>query len=643
MRFPPSFLDEIRARVPLSSVVGRRVKLKKQGREWRGLSPFQAEKTPSFYVNDQKGFYHCFSSGKHGDHFSFLMETEGLPFPEAVERVAQDAGVPMPVASPDMVVQEEARKTLYEVMELAAQFFQAQLHARAGAQARGYLLDREISPATQSLFRIGYAPAERTALKAFLTAQGVQLADMIETGLLIAGEDISVPYDRFRGRVMFPIEDMRGRIVAFGGRALDADAPAKYLNSPETPLFHKGLMLFNAHRARKAAHETGRLIAVEGYIDVIMMAQAGVFEAVAPLGTALTEDQLGLMWRMAEEPILCFDGDKAGRKAAYRAVDVALPKIAPARSLCFALLPEGLDPDDLIRRRGVAALNDVLSNARPLIEILWEREMQGADVTTPERRAGLDGRFRALTALIADGAVRKYYETDIAQRLRALLMPPSGYGGGYGQRRFDPAQGRGAGRSGSGRRLDREPIIASQSLRASPMMRGAAAQWPMREALIVATALNHPGLAQPHLETLAALDLEDVELSRLRYALLEVLSGDVNVDDPAVLKTLLDHQGVGEQVERLDSLAARAGLWFVKPDAAQVDAETAWLQMVLLHRRARSLHKEMKAAEVAFGNDPSEENDERLRALRQEVIATDGVEALIDGFGTLSGHGARSQ
>src|SRR6476469_9741755 len=298
MRFTPQFLEELRARLPVSEVVGRRVKLMRAGREWKGLSPFQQEKTPSFTVNDQKQFYHDFSTGKHGNIFDFVMETEGVSFLEAVERLASMAGMPVPAATPDAARHEQRCKTLHDVMELAAKFFSDTLASRHGAKARGYLADRAISPATQLQFRLGYAPGERFALKEHLGAQGISTDDMVEAGLLVGGDEMPVPYDRFRDRVMFPIADLRGRVIAFGGRALEKDAPAKYLNSPETPLFHKGSTLYNIASARQAAHDGLPIVVVEGYVDVIAMVTAGYEAAVAPLGTALTEDQLALIWRM---------------------------------------------------------------------------------------------------------------------------------------------------------------------------------------------------------------------------------------------------------------------------------------------------------------------------------------------------------
>src|ERR1700746_566428 len=383
MRFTPQFLDELRARLPASEVVSKRVKLKKAGREWKGLSPFQQEKTPSFTVNDQKGFYHDFSSGKHGDIISFLMETEGVGFTEAVERLAAMAGLPLPATTADAERFEQRRKTLHDVMECAAKFFADTLASRNGAKARGYLADRAISPSTQLQFRLGYAPGERFALKEHLGSQGISVEDMVEAGLLIAGDDIPVPYDRFRDRVMFPITDARGRVIAFGGRALDKDVPAKYLNSPETPLFHKGDNLYNLAPARQATHDGASLIVVEGYIDVIALVTSGFGGAVAPLGTALTENQLALIWRMTDEPILCFDGDRAGQKAAWRAADLALPLLKPGKSLRFALLPEGQDPDDLARSGGRAAIEEVISAARPLSEVIWSREIESGNFGTP--------------------------------------------------------------------------------------------------------------------------------------------------------------------------------------------------------------------------------------------------------------------
>src|ERR1700754_2876990 len=432
MRFTPQFLEEIRARLPVSEVVGKRVRLKKAGKEWKGLSPFQQEKTPSFTVNDQKGFYHDFSSGKHGNIFDFVMETEGVSFPEAVERLASMAGMALPAANPEAARHEQRRKTLHDVMELAAKFFQDTLASRNGAKARGYLADRGLAPNTQLQFRLGYAPAERFALKEYLGAQGIPVPDMVEAGLLIAGDDIPVPYDRFRDRVIFPITDLRGRVIAFGGRALEKDAQPKYLNSPETVLFHKGDNLYNHAPARQAAHNGAQLVVVEGYVDVIAMGTSGFPAAGAPLGPALTENQLALLWRITDEPMLCFDGARAGQKAAYRAADLAMPHLKPGKSLRFALLPEGQDPDDLARSGGRGAIEEVIGAARGLADMIWSREIEGSSYATPERRAALEARIGELTNGIRDEVVRRYYRQHLAERLQRMFAPEGGRGGNYG-------------------------------------------------------------------------------------------------------------------------------------------------------------------------------------------------------------------
>ncbi len=532
MRFSPQFLDELRARLPVSEVVGRRVKLRKAGREWRGLSPFNKEKTPSFFVNDQKAMWFDFSSGKNGNIFDFVMQTEGVSFPEAVERLAGQAGVPMPVMTREAAAQEERRKTLHDIVELAAKFFEANLASRAGARGRGYLADRGIASATQLKFRLGYASNEQYALKEHLGAAKVSVEDMVEAGLLVAGEGIAVPYDRFRDRVMFPISDWRGRVIAFGGRALEKDVAAKYLNSPETPLFHKGATLYNIATARQAVHNAGkstpsapenfsaRVIAVEGYIDVIAMVTAGYEATVAPLGTALSAEQLALAWRMADEPILCFDGDDAGRRAAYRAIDIALPLVKPGKSLKLAALPDGQDPDDLVRSGGREAVEDVLKASRPLADMLWARETEAGPFATPERRAALEARLGEVMGTIADETVRRYYRADFAARLRQLFAPIEV----AASRRDWAERGRGGGRVGRPFKRDEGYAGPSAALLASALHRGHRTAIPLREALILQAALNHPWLLHDRLEELAEIDFRHADTKKLKAALIDVLA-----------------------------------------------------------------------------------------------------------------------
>ena len=394
MRFPPSFLDEIRDRVPISSVIGQRVSWDRRktnaarGDYW-ACCPFHGEKSPSFHCEDKKGRYHCFGCGVSGDHFKFLTELDGMGFPEAVEKIADMAGVAMPARDETAERRERQRASLTDVMEMATVFFQERLQGADGAKARAYLRERGLTPATQQAFRLGYAPDSRNALKEFLAGKGVEKAQIEACGLTVH-EDVPVSYDRFRDRIMFPIEDSRGKVIAFGGRALSPEISAKYLNSPDTELFHKGNVLYNFARARKGMGKDGTVIAVEGYMDVIALAQAGFDNAVAPLGTALTENQLELLWRMTGEPVLCFDGDQAGLRAAWRAADMVLPAVQPGRTARFALLPEGKDPDDLVKTDGPEAFRAVLSEARPLSDLLWVRETSGGVFDTPERRAELE-------------------------------------------------------------------------------------------------------------------------------------------------------------------------------------------------------------------------------------------------------------
>ena len=639
MRFTPQFLDELKARLPVSEVVGKRVKLVRSGREWKGLSPFNKEKTPSFFVNDQKQAWFDFSSGKNGSVFDFVMESEGVSFPEAVERLAQMAGVPLPKASREDEVRDARRKTLHDVMELAAKFFQYALATRAGAKARGYLADRGLDAATQLKFRLGYAPPDRFALKEHLGSLGVLVEDMVEAGLLISGDDIELPYDRFRDRVMFPISDLRGRVIAFGGRALEKDAQAKYLNSPETPLFHKGATLYNIATARQAAHHGAQVIAVEGYIDVIAMATADFPATVAPLGTALTGDQLGLLWNMAEEPVLCFDGDDAGVRAAYRAVDLAMPRLRPGKSLKFAMLPQGQDPDDLLRSAGREAVAEVIAGARPLASMLWARETEGHQFDTPERRAALEARINEMMAAIADDSVRKYYRQDFAERLAQFFAPA---------RRERNASGEGWRRDFRPRRQRLAPgdkhtpyVVVSQQLAASPLHRGHRTAVPRREALILQAALNYPWLLHDHLEEFASLEFRHADTERLRSALVDI-AVHAAAADADVVRAELSARGLTDIMNRVATAITTPSVWGTRPEAAPDDVLVTWQQLVALHRQWHSLIKELRDAEQALGQDASEANFLRLRDVKARLSRMEGTEALIEGFGASSGRGVRS-
>jgi DNA primase len=488
---------------------------------------------------------------------------------------------------------------------------------------------------------------------------------MIEAGLLVSGGDIPVPFDRFRERVMFPITDLRGRVIAFGGRALEKDVPAKYLNSPETPLFHKGATLYNIATARQAAHDGAPVVVVEGYVDVIAMVTAGFPAAVAPLGTALTEDQLGLIWKMADEPVLCFDGDKAGVRAAFRAVDLAMPRLKPGKSLKFALLPQGQDPDDLVRSAGADAVKEVVAAAKPLAQMLWARETEGHSFDTPERRAALEARINEVTQTIGDDAVRKYYRQDFGDRLRQFFAPaqnqgfaPRGNfgprGGGPGGNWRDRSSGAGRGewppRNGFPKRPEvgsrNTPyVVVSQQLAASPLHRGHRTSVPTREALILQAALNYPWLLHDHLEELSHLEFRHADAERLKAALIDIAAhsaGHGAALDAETLRAELSRRNLSEVMERISAAITTSSVWGARPDAAPEDVLVTWQQLVALHQQWHSLTKELRDAEQALGQDSSEANYLRLRDVKDRLSRMDGTEALIEGFGASSGRGARS-
>jgi DNA primase len=421
MSLTPQFLDELRARTLLSGLIAKTVKLQKAGREFRACCPFHNEKTPSFYVNDDKGFYHCFGCSAHGDAIRWMTDQRGLPFIDAVKELAQAAGMEMPEQDRRSAEKAERAKGLHEAMADAATWFVERLNGIEGAEARNVLKRRGITEETARSFGLGFAPDSRGKLKDALKTYGDAM--LVEAGMLIQVEE-KEPYDRFRGRLMIPIRDVRGRVIAFGGRII-GDGEPKYLNSPETPLFDKGRTLYNLDRAQAAARKSGRIIAVEGYMDVIALAQAGFGEVVAPLGTALTEHQLELLWRTSDTAILCFDGDRAGQKAAIRASVRALASMQPDRKLSIVALPEGLDPDDLIHARGPSAFEALLRSAQPLVDFIWTHEVGAEPLTTPEARAGLRRRLSELAQSIIDRDVRDEYQNEFRARANELFSLPS--------------------------------------------------------------------------------------------------------------------------------------------------------------------------------------------------------------------------
>jgi DNA primase len=622
MAFPPGFLDELRARVSLSDVVGRKVALKRKPRsEYEGLCPFHNEKTPSFTVNDKKGFYHCFGCGEHGDAVGFVMKTEGLSFPESVEKLAREVGLPVPRATPQERERAERASTLQEVVEQAARWFQKQLRLPVGRHGLDYLRGRGLSDDVIDDFRLGFAPDSREALIGSLKREGAILDKLVEAGLVIQPEERGrEPYDRFRGRVMFTINDRRGRAIAFGGRVMGQGEP-KYLNSPETPLFHKGANLYCLDRAREAATKDQPVVVAEGYMDVIALHGAGFTGAVAPLGTALTEGQLGELWKLADEPYLCFDGDNAGRRAAQRAADRALPLLRPGKSLRFVSLPAGEDPDSLIRARGPDAVRRVLELARPLADVLWDMETDGKPADTPERRASIRTALMAKAAEIADPSVKGAYRDEFAERFNKA----------FGRRPFSPG-----GRWQPGRRSFRgmglEPPAPFAPGTAVARAGGSDINTRLEQVLLGALA-ERPALLHAVADELRDLMIENPELCRLERALVQFANEAPSID-PAAEKAMggepLEQKLLAEHLQHhgLDRVAetarAKAKELFREPETE------VWLdrwRRITGHLVKRKAAKaQLQEAERAFATEGTEERWQDLVAARrhhQEVAASE--------------------
>jgi DNA primase len=657
MRFSNSFLDEIRDRVPISAVVGRRVTWDRKktnvsrGDYW-ACCPFHGEKSPSFHCEDRKGRYHCFGCGVSGDHFRFLTDLEGQSFPEAVQTVADMAGIAMPQPDPQAEKREKERTTLLDVMELATQFFQDQLQSAVGAKARAYLRDRGLTGRTIETFRLGYAPESRNALKEHLAGKGVPKDQIEACGLVVHGEGIAVSYDRFRDRIMFPILSSREKVIAFGGRAMAPDAPAKYLNSNETELFHKGQVLYNFSRARRAqgvgkpGQGEGTIIAVEGYMDVIALHQAGVENAVAPLGTALTENQLELLWRMTPQPVLCFDGDGAGLRAASRAADLALPFLKPGRSVRFALLPDGKDPDDLVRHEGRAPFDKVLNDAKPLVEMIWQREASSASFDTPEKRAELEARLKQIVSVIADENVRRHYQQAIRERLNSFFAPAPR---GGSDRRQNFQRGAGGGKPGQGGspqgpRAAGRAAGVSDRLARSGLVRGYGDLPALRESVLALTIVNHPQLLLEEYDEIAAIDFENRDLQRFWSAMLPAAAtSGANLSREYLMQRLAG-EGFDVMLKSLDQQVRNARLWTATEIAALEDAREGYRQALSLHKRTKALRLqkielEREIAETTEAGDAGE-IEPLLRALSEvqlEILRMENQEAIIDGFGVLSG------
>ena len=644
MAFQPEFLDELRARLSLAEVIGRRVRLAKKGREWTGLCPFHNEKSPSFFVNEDKGFFHCFGCGAHGDVIGFAMRAGGLAFPDAVEALAGEAGLELPTVSPEARAYAGRQQSLHAVMEAACVFYEQQLKATSGRAALEYLTRRGLDAATIARFRLGYAPAidrggqgrlKQTLIRDF----PIELIE--EAGLARRPEDGRESFDYFRDRVMFPIGDRTGRVIAFGGRVM-GDGQPKYLNSPETPLFHKGAVLYGLAQARAAAARSGEVIVTEGYMDVIALHRAGFETAVAPLGTALTEEQLVLLWKLAPEPILCFDGDAAGQRAAARALDRALPGLEPGRSLRFAVLPAGDDPDTLVQKFGAPAMRGILDAAKPLAETLWVLESTARPIDTPERRADLEARLAARAALIADRRVREQYERFFKTKL--YERPRSGQAG---QRYGGPAKRLQAGAFGRRGRFPLGPawgISAPELDEATQQQKkrdfGGMERRPQED--LVTVFLNHPRLLDELVEDFATLDLPAADLDKLRGQIIN-LHGRVPDLDSARLKHHLIELGFARDLEMLLARQTSLQTGFTSSGTDSETARLGWLRLRSQWVNGRHGSIDLDAA-VALSDADMETAFARIRALveqaereRLEAAEVDDAEFNADTTGVYRG------
>ncbi|MGY6551793.1 MAG: DNA primase [Erythrobacter sp.] len=605
MAITPQWKDELRARVTLSSLVMRSVKLTRAGREWRGCCPFHDEKTPSFYVNDQKQFYHCFGCGAHGDAISWMVDHAGLSFMDAVKELAAEAGMEVPAPDPAAARRAEERASLIDVTQAAQSYFVQNLASPGGAAAREYLANRGLAPEILREFGFGWASEDKQALPRALPQF---TEDMLAEAGMRAATEAGEHYDRFRGRVMLPIQDARGRVIAFGGRILDKrEGVAKYLNSPDTPLFDKGRTLYNMHRAAPAVRQQGRVVVVEGYMDVVALAQAGITEAVAPLGTALTEMQLELLWRMAEVPVLCFDGDAAGQRAAMRAISRALPLLAPMRSLGIVRLPAGLDPDDLIRNNGAQAMRDMLAAPASLLDTLWSYELGAEPLASPEAKAGLKARLMAHVDTIGDSDIRALYRRELLDRFSAFAYPPRP------PRSAPPAQhggGRGDWRGGWQGRAAPPPILTAEARdQLGALMRGG-----QRQALLAATIAGlrrYPQEINRHAEALSQLARHHPESNNLIESLFELAEMLDSHEQAAIC------DGTGQP-----ALPGDMPFAFLKEGTRSGDACEELAEAVSLLVERPALEAALAATIARFDSDPEGSFAEQAR-LRSQLLTVD--------------------
>jgi DNA primase len=596
MSLTPQWLDELRARTTLSALIGRSIKVTKAGREFKACCPFHNEKTPSFTINDEKGFYHCFGCGAHGDAIRWMTDQRGLGFMDAVKELADTAGMPVPAPDAQSAAKAERANSLYDVMTAAQNWFVQAFQGLEGAQARSYCEKRGLKPETLKAFGVGFALDSRSALKTALKQFGE--GQLVDSGLLIAVEE-KEPYDRFRGRLMIPIRDPRGRVIAFGGRILGAGEP-KYLNSPDTPLFDKGRTLYNLDKASPASRATNRVIVVEGYMDVIALAQAGFDDAVAPLGTALTEQQISMLWRMVPKPLLCFDGDSAGQKAAFRGAQRALGGLKPGHSLDFVTLPQGQDPDDLVKSLGPGAFRQLLEQAEPLVDRIWKAELAAQPISTPEDRAGLKQRLGTHLASIADTEIRHHYSEAFRERFDQLFAKPP-------RPAFQPRQPR---KGFAALRPTTNEARSIGSKGSDLLIRG-----------VLVALIREPEHIARHHEALAAFNPRDKDQGRLLAALLNASASKETLDSGALLTILgADLYNMAQALLSGDGSAfafSRASVAGERDILAELPVR-GLDEAIQLMRERPLLEAALKRATESASNDLTEESYAQQQQLRAE-------------------------
>lgn len=597
MALPPQFLDELRARTPLPAVIGRRVRLARSGRQWKGCCPFHGEKTPSFYVYDDH--YHCFGCGKHGDAITFVMESQGASFPEAVQQLAAEAGMQVPKPSPEVAEAEQQRMDLAAVLDAAASSYQRRLLLPEGKGARDYLINRGLTEETIRRYGLGWSGEGRGAIAADLARDGVTTDQLVDSGLMRRDDETGRVYDLFFNRVMFPIRDRRGRTISFGGRIM-GDGQPKYVNGPETALFSKRRTLYGLDLARESVRRGGILLVVEGYMDVIALGQAGFDGAVAPLGTALTEEQLAELWRLSPAPVLCFDGDAAGARAAARAAELALPMLAPERSLRLIALPSGEDPDSLVRSRGAPGFQAIVDGARPLAECLYDLLREGMGDTTPEQRAAFRTRLEEAAKRIPDRALAGEYRSVLLDRF-------------FASRRRDRRGPGSANRPAQDRSMFNRPASLRTGARPPANTIAIAAE---RVRILTAILLRHPRLFHDVEHAYGGLEL-DPPLAQLRDAITE-WAIHAEVLDSQALMDHLSQLGLHIEVER-----TLAGMPIPLPACASssampAEAEEGWWHIFGFLNVDR-LREEVDLARQEMARGLTGETQRRLERLKDAL------------------------